>query len=136
MILIHLPVVTLAAAGLLGLIFAVLSIRVVRGRIYGRIMLGDGASSEEGGGLLTHVRTHANFAEYVPLCLLLSGGLEMRSGPTILVKLLATALVLARLAHPVGMVMKPPNPFRAGGFAATLLVLLTASLAAIVSVLL
>ena len=133
--LIHLPVVTLAATGLLGLIFVVLSVRVVRGRISGRVMIGDGSTSEGGGGLLVNVRSHANFAEYVPICLLLIGGLEMRSGPTILVKLLAAALVLARLAHPVGMVMKAPNPFRAGGFVGTLLVLLVASLVAIVSVL-
>ncbi len=136
MILIHLPVVTLAATGLLGLIFVVLSVRVVRGRIAGRVMIGDGSASGEGDGLLVNVRSHANFSEYVPLCLLLIGGLEMRSGPTLLVKLLAAVLVLARLAHPVGMIMKPPNPFRAGGFVGTLLVLLVASLAAIVSVLL
>ena len=130
--LIHLPIVTLAATGVLGLIFVVLSVRVVKGRMTGQVMIGEG----EGGSLQINVRSHANFAEYVPICLLLIGGLEMRFGPTLLVKLLAAVLVLSRLAHPVGMVMKPPNPFRAGGFVGTLLVLAVASLAAIVGVLL
>ncbi len=135
MVLIRFPVVTLIAAGLLGLIFVMLSVFVVRGRISGRIMLGSGEASIESSPLMVAVRTHANFAEYVPLCLLLTAGLEMRSGPTLLVKLLAAMLVLARLAHPFGMMRPSPNPFRALGFVGTLLVLAISSVAVLAAAL-
>ncbi len=129
---VHVPVVTLFAAGLLGLIFVALSLRVVMARFRGRVLLGDGdaglAAQGAPGALLVAIRSHANFAEYVPLSLLLIAGLEMRSGPTLLVKVLAILLVLARAAHPIGMVMKAPNPFRAGGFLITVLVLAVASM--------
>jgi uncharacterized membrane protein YecN with MAPEG domain len=130
---VHVPIVTLFAAGLLGLIFVALSIRVVMARLRGQVMLGDGDVGPAAPGapnpLLIAIRSHANFAEYVPLSLLLIAGLEMRNGPTLLIKVLAGCLVLARAAHPIGMIMKPPNPFRAGGFLGTVLVLAVASLA-------
>jgi uncharacterized membrane protein YecN with MAPEG domain len=135
---VHVPTVTIWAAGLLGLIFVVLSARVVMARMQGKVLLGDGdASTAEGGPapLLVAIRSQANFAEYVPLCLLLISGLEMRSGPTLLVKTLAGFLILARIAHPYGMAMPSPNPFRAGGFLLTVLVLAVASLAAILDAL-
>ena len=135
MIPVHLPVITMAAAGLLGLIFTVLSVLVVMGRTQGRVMIGHGEAAGETSPLVTAIRSHANFAEYVPLCLLLIAGLEMRSGATVLVKVLAAALVLARLAHPFGMMRPPPNPFRAAGFVGTLLVLVLASLAVLATAL-
>ena len=131
---IHLPAVTMAAAGLLGLIFVVLSARVVMGRNASKVMIGDGAgaTTPSASNLLVAVRSHANFAEFVPICLLLLAGLEMRSGPTLLVKVLAAVLVLARLGHPVGMARASPNPFRAAGFVGTILVLVVASVAVII----
>ncbi len=125
----HQPVVTLIAAGLLGLLFIALSARVVMGRTTGKIMLGTG--QDEAGPFYMAMRAHANFAEYVPFCLVLVGLLELRSGATVLVKVLAAVLVLARVAHPVGMAMKAPNPFRAGGFIGTILVLAAGSIAAL-----
>ena len=126
----HMPAFTLACAGLLGLVFVALSARVVMGRTTGRVMLGHGET--EGSPLFVAIRSHANFAEYVPICLILIAGLELRDGATLLVKALGVVLVVARVAHPVGMVMAAPNPFRAGGFVATLLVLLVAGVALVV----
>lgn len=136
---IHVPSVTIACAGLLGLVFMVLSVRVVMGRMSGQVMLGSGetphAATGNADGLFVSVRSQANFAEYVPLCLILIGGLEMQAGPTLLVKILAGTLVVARIAHPVGMAMKAPNAARAGGFALTALVLVVASVAALAAAL-
>ncbi len=121
----HAPAVTTLAAALLGLIFAVLSGMVVAGRISGKEDLGDGDTTKY--PLFIAIRCQGNFAEYVPLTLLLIALVELHTGPTSLVKGLAAALVLARLMHPVGMRLPAPNPLRAGGFIITLVVLAVAS---------
>ncbi|HEY1856635.1 MAPEG family protein [Acidocella sp.] len=69
--------ITLGAAGVLELIYGVLTCRVFVVRFRSRIMLGDGSGSG-GEKLLIAVRTHANFAEYVPLILLLLGAAELQ----------------------------------------------------------
>ena len=65
--------VTPLYAGLLVLWFLVLSIRVIRRRGSGGIALRDGGDP----GMLRVIRGHANFAEYVPLALLLMAILEL-----------------------------------------------------------
>ncbi len=127
----HMPAFTLACAGALGLILVVLSVRVVVGRGKHRVMLGEG----EGSPLLVAIRSQANFAEYVPLCLLLIGGLELNGGATLLVKGLGIVLVVSRLLHPIGMAIQGVNPFRASGFVGTILVLLVGSVAVLVQML-
>jgi uncharacterized membrane protein YecN with MAPEG domain len=129
----HTPTVTLLAAGLLGLVFVVLSARVVMGRNSGKVLLGHGQG--EAGPLFVAIRAHANFAEYVPLCLVLIGLLELRAGPTLGIKVLALALVLARVSHAVGMGIPKVNPYRVAGFAVTVLVLVLASLSAVLGAL-
>ncbi len=126
-----LPIVTLHAAGLLGVMFVILSVLVVAGRTSGKVLLGDGTTSGEASDLLISIRSHANFAEYVPMTLLVIGLVELRSGPTLMVKLLAGALVLARVLHPIGMRMQGTNPFRAAGFLLTIIVLAVASVTAL-----
>ena len=54
-------------AALLGLIFVALSIRTIRLRRRYGVGVGDGNNTE----LQRAARVHANFAEYVPLALLL-----------------------------------------------------------------
>ena len=130
----HMPIFTLGCAGLLAVVFVALSARVVMGRTSGRVLLGDGGA-DSGSALLVAIRSHANFAEYVPLCLILIGGLEAGDGHTLLVKLLGIVLVISRLAHPVGMTIAGPNPLRAGGFVGTMLVLLVAGVTVLVRVL-
>jgi len=132
----HQPTITLIAAALLGLIFAVLCVLVVLQRGKYKVNLGSGeipaaATDPASSPLLVAVRSQANFAEYVPLILVLVGLIELRTGPTLLVKLLAFGLVLARAMHPLGMKLPAPNPFRAGGFVLSLLILLDASVEAL-----
>jgi uncharacterized membrane protein YecN with MAPEG domain len=126
----HPPIVTTLAAAVLGLIFAVLSAQVVAGRFTGKVLLGAGAE-DTANKLFIAVRCQANFAEYVPLALLLIGLIELRTGATLLVQGLAAALVIARIMHPLGMRIARPNPFRAGGFILTVTVLAVASVRAL-----
>lgn len=114
------PLITLITAGVLGLFFVVLSIRVVRQRLSTGVSLGQSTTSIVVGNtpedaLLVATRTHANFAEYVPLSLLLLFLLEQISTPRWMVIVLAVTLVGARVAHAVGMSLPAPNPWRVTG---------------------
>ncbi len=123
--------ITLLTAGVLGLVFLGISIHVVRQRMLTKVMIGDGDSKPGTEGLRAAVRMHANFAEYVPLILILLGGVEHAGAPRGLVLALAVALVAARLAHAFGLPRPAPNLLRAGGAMLTWIVLLTASLTAL-----
>lgn len=86
-------------AALLTLLYLALSIRTVRARRRARVAVGDGGNPQ----LLRAMRVHANFAEYVPLALLLLALLELRSAPAWLLHGLGLLLLLARLAHAYGV---------------------------------
>lgn len=86
--------VTPLYAGLLTLWFLVLSFRVIQRRRVG-IYLGDGGDP----ALLRVIRGHANFAEYVPLALLLMGMLEMSRFSIYVLHALGIVLLCARLLH-------------------------------------
>jgi uncharacterized membrane protein YecN with MAPEG domain len=86
--------VTPLYAGLLALWFLVLSWRVVQRR-RGGIYLGDGGDQ----ALLRVIRGHANFAEYVPLALLLMGMLELSRFSIYALHALGIVLLVARLLH-------------------------------------
>ncbi len=126
------PPITLGTAGLLGLIYLALTTAVVRGRFTSKVMLGDGAGTPGGEGLHVAVRAHGNFAEYVPLALILLGGIEAAGAPRWLVLLLAAMLIIGRLAHPFGLSRPAPNPLRAGGAMLTWIMIGIASITALV----
>ena len=109
-------VVTLLTGGILGLVFLVLSWRVVQVRQSAKVELGDGGDTN----LLARIRAHANFAEYVPICLVLLGLIEMsyRETPRGL-WVAGGALIVVRLAHAVGMATRGANPARAIGIVGT-----------------
>jgi len=114
--------ITLAVSGILGLIYVALSLNVSLARVNSKISLGDGSGDvvkvgKEGAAprLQIACRMHANFAEYVPLALILLGGIEATGAAHWLVELLAVLLVVARVVHPIGMMRPTPNLFRAGG---------------------
>ena len=81
-------------AGLLALWFVVLSVRVVNVRRRG-ISFGDNGDVK----ITRLVRAQANFAEYVPLALLLMGFLEASRYSIYLLHGLGIALLVARLFH-------------------------------------
>ena len=86
--------VTPLYAGLLALWFLVLSWRVIQRRGKGTY-LGDGGDQ----ALLRVIRGQANFAEYVPLALLMMGFLEASRFSIYLLHALGIVLVVARLLH-------------------------------------
>jgi uncharacterized membrane protein YecN with MAPEG domain len=120
----------LLISGLLGLIFMVLSGDVSRRRFFTRIMIGDGDGAAGTAQMRNAVRAQANFAEYVPLILLLLAGACYAGAPARWVVWPGIVLVAARIAHGVGMHLRVPNPLRAGGAILTWAVLILASLEA------
>jgi uncharacterized membrane protein YecN with MAPEG domain len=119
-----LPVTALYAA-LLGLLFGVLTLLVVKGRIGSGVMLGTGEDRR----LYRAVRAHANFAEFVPLALLLMALNEGLRVSSFLLHGLGIVLVLARVLHAIGLSREPD--LRAGrgpGAVLTLAVIIVASL--------
>ena len=118
--------VTPIYAGLLALLYLLLSYRVIQRRIEGRIAHGDGDDAE----LILRMRVHANFNEYVPLALILLALAEMQSAPGWVVHLLGAGLLVGRLGHAWGMSQTPGKPLgRGGGTVLTYAVLLVAALA-------
>ncbi len=92
--------VTTIATGLLGLLLVVLSFRVIAVRRAGQVSVGTGGNPL----LEKRMRSHANFCEYVPFCLILLGLAEAGAVlPQGVLQGLAALLVVARLAHPFGL---------------------------------
>ncbi len=120
--------VTLVTAGCLGLLYFVLTLRVVALRQAHKVMIGDGGHDP----LLSRIRAHANFAEYVPIILVLMGLIEMRTGVTELLTSTGIVLFVVRIAHAIGMARPAPNPFRIVGAAGTWIILVGLSINAII----
>ena len=86
-------------AAILALLFMLLSVRTLRLRQRLKVLLGDGDQPQ----MLRAMRVHANFAEYVPLALLLTVLLESRGTSAGLIHALCLGLLLGRLAHAYGV---------------------------------
>jgi uncharacterized protein len=118
-------IVTLVTGGLCGLLYFWLSVRVVQVRQTLQVAIGDGGD----GLLLQRIRAHANFAEYVPICLVLLGAIEISSitvPPGLWVA--GLALVAVRIAHMIGMGRAAPNPYRIVGAGGTWAIMVGLSL--------
>lgn len=111
-------------AALLALLFVLLSIRTIRTRHSRKVALGHGDDP----AMLRAMRVHANFAEYVPLALLLIYFVEASSQTPWLVHLLGSALLLGRLCHAFGMSRTPENfRYRVAGMGLTFTVILVSA---------
>ena len=106
--------VTALYSGSLALWFLVLSYRVVARR-RGGIYLGDGGDT----GMLRLVRGHANFAEYVPLALIMLAILELAGTSLYVLHGLGLALLAGRLLH--GYALSFTQRFGFGRFWGTVL---------------
>jgi uncharacterized membrane protein YecN with MAPEG domain len=123
------PAITALYAGLLGLLS--LAVAYPAGALRGKLNVscGDGGKPE----LVLAMRRHANFAEWVPLALILIGLLELNGTSHTAVHALGAALVLVRICHAVGL--KADNmkhPARFVGASGTALVVAVASVWCIV----
>ncbi len=119
-------IVTLVTGGLCGLIFLALSLRVVVVRRNAGVELGDGGDTL----LLGRIRAHANFAEYVPICLVLIAAVELSydEPPPVLLWVAGLSLVVVRLLHAVGMDIRRANAWRVVGIVGTWVILAGLSL--------
>ena len=115
-------------AALLGVMFVLLSIRTLRIRRRLKVAVGDGGDAL----MLRAMRVHANFAEYVPLGLLLIAGVEVLSAPPALVHGLGIVLLTGRLTHAFGVSQEAEvYLYRVTGMALTFTCYLMASAAII-----
>lgn len=121
-------IVTITTAGLCGLILMALSIRVIAVRGSAKVSLGDGGDPL----LLSRIRAHANFAEYVPIILILMGLIESFDGDRYILGIMGIGLVLCRIVQAIGMGMPAPNPARVVGVLGTFIILITASVWALI----
>jgi hypothetical protein len=113
--------ILLICTALLVLMYAGLSVRVARLRGAKRVSLGDGGDKE----LQTWIRAHANFIEYVPICLILLYALTPFYGYRTIAGL-SGLLLLARLLHAAGL-LGHLGFGRAAGAMLTLLVMIVAA---------
>jgi len=112
--------ITLTIAGAAAILHVWLSLRVSRLRRPLQIGVGDGGNEV----LMRRMRAHANFAENVPIFLILLGLLEFATGGEIWLWIAAILFILARIAHVFGMDRQGANPLRVGGIAISWIVLL------------
>jgi uncharacterized membrane protein YecN with MAPEG domain len=104
-------------ASLLALLFVALSVRALRLRKTLRIVIGDSGNP----AMLRAMRVHSNFAEYVPLGLILISMVELQAAAPLVVHGLGVALLAGRLSHAWGVSQVRENfAFRIFGMAMTL----------------
>lgn len=104
-------------AALFAIFFVVLSVRTLRLRRRLRIAIGDSGNES----MLRAMRVHSNFAEYVPLGLLLVFLVEAQGANALLVHALCLCLLVGRLSHALGVSqMKENYRYRVFGMALTL----------------
>jgi uncharacterized membrane protein YecN with MAPEG domain len=119
------PITAALYAGLLGLV--AIGVAFAAGRLRGRlnVSVGDGGHP----ALLCAMRRHANFAEWVPLTLILIALLELNGVPARGIHWLGSVLVASRVLHAVGL--KPDTMKslpRFAGAAGTVLVTMVSSI--------
>jgi len=100
------PEITLGYLAPLAGIFSILSLLVVALRAKNDIPYGDGGNDH----LLHAIRAHGNFAEWVPLTVMLIAGLEALGSSATLVHALLATLLVARVLHPIGLLSRVGTP--------------------------
>jgi uncharacterized membrane protein YecN with MAPEG domain len=99
----HIPSITAFYLAILALIYAALSLRVIRLRQSNKAAFSDGGNTS----LHRAIRAHGNFMEYVPIISLMVAMIEMSGASALRIHLLMGALLLSRLLHPLGMSAAP-----------------------------
>jgi len=92
-------------AAILTTIFVKLSFAVIGLRRKNKVGLGSGGYDD----LERAIRAQGNFAEYVPIGLILIACLELNGAPWWLVMLPGVTLIVGRLIHAKGINEPPPN---------------------------
>ena len=117
-------------AAILGLGFVQLSFLTLHLRRQNKIALGDGGNPQ----LLRAIRVHSNFAEYVPIALILIYMTESIGAPIYLIHFLGISLLSGRLSHAWGVSQENENfKCRVFGMIATFNAIIVSSLYILVS---
>ena len=120
--------ITLFYAGLCTLLVLFLAGRVMSRRMQAKIGLGDGGD----GDLARRIRAHANAIEYLPLALLLLGGMELNGYPDAAIHAFGATLLVSRVLHGWGLSRSSGKSVgRFAGTALTLVLMLAMALFAI-----
>ena len=96
----HLPITGLYA-GLLAILFIAHSFNVIRMRLKFRVGIGVGDKNQK--PLAKMVRIHGNFAEYIPLALILLAITELNGLGVIWLHLSGATLFIGRILHAMGL---------------------------------
>lgn len=112
--------ITLTLAGAAAILHLWLSLRVSRLRRPLKIGFGDGGNEQ----LLKRMRAHSNYAENMPIFIILVGLLELAGGDGRILWGVSIAFILARLAHAFGMDRPGANWMRVTGIGLSWLLLL------------
>jgi uncharacterized membrane protein YecN with MAPEG domain len=111
--------ITLTIAAAAAILHVWLSLRVSRLRRPLKIGFGDGGNET----LLRRMRAHGNYAENMPIFLILLGLLELAGGDRMILWAAAILFILARLLHAFGMDRPGANWMRVSGIGISWLVL-------------
>ena len=97
------PLTTAVYAAVLGLLGAILTVNVIVNRAKSKVLYGDGGNES----LMLAIRAHCNFAEQVPLAVILVGLVEAFAYRTSVVHGLGIVLLVARLLSAWGLATTP-----------------------------
>jgi len=86
-------------ASLLALLFITLAINIIRLRYQYKTGIGDGGHET----LAKAIRVHGNFAEYIPMALLMLGIYEVNGATPAVLHALGAVLFIGRILHAVGL---------------------------------
>lgn len=126
-------IITPFYAALLALFFLKLTLNVIKTRRRESIAIGDGNNPN----LQRVIGAHNNFAQYVPISLLLIAFLELQAAPNVVIHLLGLSLLLSRCIHAYGLSQPKENfKIRTISMIMTLSVISTAAIYLIVNAIL
>ncbi len=114
-------------AGLCGLLMAWLALQTIKVRRANKVKLGDGGNFE----LQSAMRAHGNFAEYMPISIILLFLLEHNGTPVLVIHIVGVAFLYGRWLHAQGL-LKDNLRKRALGMGYTLNILIGLAIANIV----
>jgi uncharacterized membrane protein YecN with MAPEG domain len=115
-------------SGLLALVFIYLSFNIAMSRK--KLLIGVGDGGGENKAFACAIRVQANFAEYVPIALILLAIFESNNGHYLVAHIAGATLLVARLLHAYGLGKSAGTSFgRFCGILLTWLVILSLSVA-------
>ena len=111
-------------AGLSGLLLAWLALQAIKARRASKVKLGDGGVF----ALQSAMRAHGNFAEYMPITIIMLFLLEYNGAPAWMIHVIGTTFLVGRWIHAQGL-LKDDLRKRVKGMGVTLSVLIGLSIA-------